>query len=334
MASNAPDDCGPDWAGTPDQWAAARAVLADLGLREADTRPPPRSEHNSSLLLPCEGAGGESYLLKFFIPPPEGHYYPAGVRLEDYARRESAFYRFLDSIDAGRRSLPAPRTVLIDSADPPRWILLERIASAVGPVQEVIGQEHVFDLLERLQGISSELLLGRRHFPLNRWDTISYLERVRLMYDPVLFVIGERRWTRCQEFFKEALRWTEARAPKLVHGDFTEQNVLVDPEGRPFLIDFERVGIGNEDHDLAWFWIHSKRSKDWKRALLERYLGERVGSDRIRSEWGIRASLVYLALRRLRFAILMHGDEAPTIPHNLALLDAALAGGEELFPTG
>ena len=39
--------------------------------------------------------------------------------------------------------------------------------------------------------------------------------------------------------------------PVLVHGDFCEQNIVVDEDGKPFLIDFERVGMGNVDHDLA-----------------------------------------------------------------------------------
>lgn len=311
----------------------AEALLEELGLSKAeDSRVRPESGHNSSILLPCVGTEGQPFLLKYFVPPAEGVFYPAGVRLEDYPRREGAFYRFLDTVDPDRRDLPAPKTVVLDPADPPQWILLERIPSAVGPAEEVLGQDHVFELLQQLQKVDMDSILGRRNFPLNRWDTVSYLDRVRLMYDPVLFVVGEQRWTRTTEFFTEALRWTETRPPVLVHGDFTEPNIVVDQNGRPFLLDFERVGVGSVDHDFAWFWIHSGRSSKWKRELLERYLGPRVGSDRIRSEWSIRAALVYLALRRLRFGYLMHGAEDPQVTPNLALLDAALVGGDSLFP--
>ncbi len=320
-------------AGPPEYVAAARAVLAELGVAEAVQQGVrPLSGHSTSILLPCTGVNGEPFLLKYLHPPAEGVIHPAGARREDYPRREAAFYRFLDTIDPERRLLPAPRTVLMDPRDPPNWILLQHIEVAIGPVEEVLGQDHVFELLGQLQSIASDSLLGRRNFPLNRWDVVSYMERGRLMYDPVLFVIGERRWTRAQEFFKEALRWTETRRHAVVHGDLTDLNVLVDGEGRPFLIDFERVGIGNEDHDFAWFWIHARRTAEWKRSLVERYLTLRVGSDRIRSEWGIRAALVYLALRRLRFGYLTFGAEDRNAVANLALLDAALQGGGELFP--
>ena len=317
----------------PEHLESARRVLGELELNESPVpRVRPVSGHSSSIPIPCEGPEGRLFLLKFFIPPAEGKFYPTGVRIDDYARREGAFYRFLDSTDPDRNLLPAPRTVVMDPADPPRWILLERIPTAVGPVEEVLGMDQLFDLLRMLQAVPMQRLMGRRDFPLNHWDPVSYLDRIRIMYDPVLFVIGEKRWTRTQEFFQEALRWTDTRPSVLVHGDFTEQNILVDDEGRPYLLDFERVGFGNVDHDLAWFWIHTGRSQDWKRQLLQRYLGERVGSDRIRAEWGIRATLVYLALRRLRFGFLMFGDDDRNVSANLALLDATLVGGAELFP--
>lgn len=312
---------------------AARAVLQDLNLEESqNVRVRPASGHHSSILVPCEGKDGREFLLKFFIPIAEGQYYPSGVRLEDYARREGAFYRYLDSVDSERRMIPAPRTILLDAADPPRWLLLERIPTAVGPVEEVLGMEHVTELLAMLRSLQVEQLLGRRDFPLNRWDTVSYRDRVRMMYDPVLYVIGEERWTRTVEFYDEALRWTETRQQYVVHGDFTPANILVSEEHDPFLIDFERVGIGNEDHDFAWFWIHAERSQDWKRRLLEKYWETKVGSARIRSEWGIRAAVVYLALRRLRFSFLMLGEDDPKRLQNLGLLDAALIGSRDLFP--
>lgn len=315
------------------QMLSARAILLELGLVEnPEIRVRPVSGHNSSVLLPCIGPTGVEFVLKFFVPPADARYYPPGVRIEDYARRECAFYRYLDSIDPDRHDIPAPRTILLDPGDPPHWMLLEWIRSAPGPTEESLGVDQIFDAMSTLRAIRTDHLLGRRDFPLNHWNVVSYLDRVRLMYDPVLGVIGQRRWRRALEFFNEAIRWTETRPPVLVHGDFTEQNVLVDGDGQPFLIDFERVGVGNEDHDFAWLWIHATRGQEWKRALLNRWFSTRWGSDRIKSEWGIRAALIYLALRRLRFGRLAQGPSDEHAPRNLALLDAALNGGPELFP--
>ena len=125
-------------------------------------------------------------------------------RADDYARREVGFYRLLDSIDPDRRDFPAPRTIAVGPGDPPRWVLLEWKPHAVGPAEEVIGQDHVIELQRRLAAVPTERLLGRRGFPLEHWDPIGYLDRIRHMYDAVLFVLGEARWRHVQRFFAEA----------------------------------------------------------------------------------------------------------------------------------
>ena len=311
---------------------AARRVLRELNLVEA---PRPRrlvSGHRSSLPFVADAANGRTYPLKFYLPPEPGTVLPAGVRADDYARREAGFYRLLDSIDPGRRDFPAPKTIAFGPGDPPAWLLLEWIPGAVGPAEEVIGQDHVAELLQRLRALPTERLMGRRGLPLEHWDPVGYMERVRAMYDAVLYVVGEARWRQLQRFFREAVRWTDGRPQVLVHGDFAESNIVVTDDGRSFLVDFECVGLGNRDHDFAWFWIHSQRHQEWKRSLLSRWLGHSVGGDRIRSEWGIRSAIVYLAVRRLRWGYLTSGDDDARRSSNLALIDAALAGGRDLFP--
>lgn len=314
------------------QLEAARQVLRELNLKEV---PRPRrlvSGHRSSLPLVADAQNGRTYLLKYYLPPEPGAVLPAGVRAHDFALREAGFYRLLDSIDPHRRDFPAPRTIAFGPGDPPRWILLEWIPGAVGPAEEVIGQDHVHELLQRLGNVPTERLLGRRGLPLEHWDPIAYMDRIRAMYDAVLFVLGEPRWRQLQRFFGEAVRWTDGRKQVLVHGDFHESNIVVTDEGRPFLVDFECVGLGNRDHDFAWFWIHCQRHHEWKKQLLARWFGGAVGGDRIRSEWGLRAAIAYLAVRRLRWGYLTAGEDDARRSSNLALLDAALVGGRDLFP--
>src|SRR5687767_10262808 len=126
-----------------DTLARAREVLADIGLTESsESVARPTSGHRSSVLVPCEGANGQGFLLKVFEPPLLGHFYPPEIRFEDFARRETAFYRFLETYDPDRHALSAPKSILIDTKDPPEWILLERIVGAVGPTQELISMDH------------------------------------------------------------------------------------------------------------------------------------------------------------------------------------------------
>lgn len=310
----------------------AHQTLADLGLQPSTRRLRLQSSHGSSAPIAAEGQNGRMFLLKWFLPPRQDQIYPVGAKPEDFARREAGFYRLLDSIDPERRDLPAPKTVLVGPGDPPKWLLLEWLQVAPGPSEEVLLADHVIELLEKIQAIPVDRLLGRRDFPLNHWDPIGYLERIRLMYDAVFGVLGESRWRHLLKFFDEAVRWLDGRKPVFVHGDFLESNLLVDEDDRPHLLDFERVGMGNSDHDFAWFWIHSTRSQEWKKNLLHRWLGNRVGGDRIRCEWGIRTALALLAVQRLRWGFLKYGDEDPRQSANLALLDAAIAGGRDLFP--
>jgi aminoglycoside phosphotransferase (APT) family kinase protein len=317
---------------TETHWQEARATLRDLDLQEVTPQHGLASGHRSSLPIVARGGGGRTFLLKYYLPATPETILPAGARGDDFSRREAGFYRLLDSIDPARRDFPAPRTIAVGPGDPPRWLLLEWLPGARGPAEEVIGQDHVHELLAKLRDVPTDRLLGRRGFPLEHWDPIGYLDRIRAMYDAVLFVLGESRWRHVQRFFAEAVRWTDGRKHVLVHGDFQENNIVVTEDGRPFLVDFECVGVGNRDHDFAWFWIHSQRHPEWKRQLLGRWFGGAVGGDRIRAEWGIRSTIVYLAIRRLRWGFLTHGDEDPRSSANLALLDAALEGGRGFFP--
>jgi aminoglycoside phosphotransferase (APT) family kinase protein len=311
---------------------AARDVLRGLHLTEIQAPLRLESGHRSSLPILAETGTGRTFLLKYYLPLAADVILPTGARAGDFSRRETAFYRLLDSMDPERREFPAPRTIAFGPGDPPEWLLLEWLPGAVGPREEVIGQDHVHGLLDRLAAVPTERLMGRRGFPLEHWDPIGYLDRIRSMYDAVLFVLGEARWRQLQRFFGEAVRWTDGRPHVLVHGDFQESNVVVTDDDKAFLIDFECVGIGNRDHDFAWFWLHTSRHPDWKRRLLNRWLGSAVGGDRIRAEWGIRSTIAYLAIRRQRWGYLTHGDDDPRRSSNLALLDAALEGGGALFP--
>ncbi|MBM3962789.1 MAG: hypothetical protein FJ306_12940, partial [Planctomycetes bacterium] len=132
------------------QWQEARAVLADLGLTAQEQPHGLMSAQRTSLPVLASASGGKGFLLKYYLPLPEATVLPPGAGPADFGRRESGFYRFLDSVDPQRRDFPAPRTIAYGPGDPPRWILLEWLPLAAGPAEEVIGQEHAIELLRKL----------------------------------------------------------------------------------------------------------------------------------------------------------------------------------------
>ena len=137
--------------------AAARALLQELHLTEVEQLRPKVSGHGSSLPLVAKNDAGRQFLLKYYLPPAADKVLPFGVRAEDYSRRESGFYRLLDSIDPARREFPAPHTIAVGPGDPAPWLLLEWLPAAPGPREEVI-----FTLLGRTTTVLSAPATPRR----------------------------------------------------------------------------------------------------------------------------------------------------------------------------
>ncbi len=66
---------------------------------------------------------------------------------------------------------------------------------------------------------------------------------------------------------------------------------------------------------------------------IPRFMAGKHGSTYVRAQWGMRATAVYLACRRLRFGHVVHGVKDKYRKSNLALLEAAVAGGADFFPS-
>ena len=92
------------------QHQEATAVLDSLGLTAVDGGGRSRSPSNS-LPVVARNEDGRCFLLKYYLPAGERTILPAGVRADDYAWRETGFYRLLDSVDPGRREQVADERV-------------------------------------------------------------------------------------------------------------------------------------------------------------------------------------------------------------------------------
>ena len=116
--------------------------------------------------------------------------------------------------------------------------------------------------------------------------------------------------------FREARLWAEAHLPPpepsvLVHGDLLGQNILVDPDGPPSVIDWEYAQRGDPAHDLAIVTRGVRRPFQVERGLeklLEAY--RRHGGTGITIEH-VRIHELCLAAGWYRDALVGRGPHAP-----------------------
>ena len=87
-------------------------------------------------------------------------------------------------------------------------------------------------------------------------DAASELEK----YEAIYRGVGDRR-----PIFEAAFRWLKDRAPTLenpvlVHGDFRNGNLMIDPHtGLAAVLDWELAHLGDPAEDLGWICVNSWR---------------------------------------------------------------------------
>ena len=100
--------------------------------------------------------------------------------------------------------------------------------------------------------------------PLETSDAASELAH----YETVYRELGARR-----PVFEAAFRWLAARAPSLerpvlVHGDFRNGNLMIDPEaGLVGVLDWELAHLGDPAEDLGWICVNSWRFGEWRKPV-------------------------------------------------------------------
>jgi len=74
--------------------------------------------------------------------------------------------------------------------------------------------------------------------------------------------------------YEVAFRWLRARlpemprAPRLLHGDFRNGNLIVGPEGVRAVLDWELAHIGDPAQDLGWITVNS-----WRYGVIDKAVG-------------------------------------------------------------
>jgi aminoglycoside phosphotransferase (APT) family kinase protein len=100
--------------------------------------------------------------------------------------------------------------------------------------------------------------------PLATSDAASELAR----YEAVYRELGARR-----PVFEAAFRWLTDRAPPLdqpvlVHGDFRNGNLMINPaKGLVGVLDWELAHLGDPAEDLGWICVNSWRFGEWRKPV-------------------------------------------------------------------
>jgi len=100
--------------------------------------------------------------------------------------------------------------------------------------------------------------------PLPTSDAASELKRYEALYRD----LGAER-----PVLEATFRWLEGRAPPLarpvlVHGDFRNGNLMVDPAaGLVGVLDWELAHLGDPAEDLGWICVNSWRFGQWRKAV-------------------------------------------------------------------
>lgn len=309
--------------GGPPETAQILECIEELGLQPRESQP---FQTHNALFLQAEGRDGRLFLFKFYLSCPVGRFEPGLDPEGDCCRREAAFYRFLDVVDRDRVFLNVPRLVITDQGDPPRWVLLEGIPGLRKATEEPPRPDWLLDAMVSLQRIPLRLTQGRRGLALERWDPYAHREVVLKMREHVEPKVGPKAWDLLVRTLNEAREWTDSQEPVLVTGDFQDDSILMDEDGRIYLQEFRRVGWGNPDHDFSWYWVGTTRGKEFRDQLFQRYCASMGPSERARVEWAIRSTAIYRASLALS-----QSNTTEEIASAGELLERAILGGTYLF---
>jgi aminoglycoside phosphotransferase (APT) family kinase protein len=105
--------------------------------------------------------------------------------------------------------------------------------------------------------------------PTLRDDPFWFIRQTLQEWQAILVAVGHNE-------FEPVMTWIEDRMPNLpcqqysvLHGDFHDLNILINPAGEPFVIDWTNIGVGDFRFDLAWtLLLHGLYGGDEDRELI------------------------------------------------------------------
>lgn len=151
-----------------------------------------------------------------------------------------------------------------------RGFVMRRVQGETVP-RKILRDDAFAAIRPRLAGLCGTVLADIHATPVGtvpQLASFTPLERLEWLY-------GHYRATgQVSAVFAWAFAWLKAHAPEppevpaLVHGDFRNGNLMVDPQGIAAVLDWENAHLGDPAEDLGWFCIPS-----WRFGNLDRPAG-------------------------------------------------------------
>jgi aminoglycoside phosphotransferase (APT) family kinase protein len=162
---------------------------------------------------------------------------------------------------AGRSGVPVPgiRGILRPADDLGSGFLMDRIPGET-IARKILRDDEFADVRPRLARHCGSILaaihgIATRDLPLAVSPARTQLDQYRSLYDA---------YDHPHPVFEVAFRWLADRipaetAPRLVHGDFRNGNLVIGADGVRAVLDWELAHLGDPMEDLGWICVNSWR---------------------------------------------------------------------------
>lgn len=194
---------------------------------------------------------------------------PAGVPIVEKIGLEAEAALMQAAEQAG---VPSPHVhyVIAPQDDFGRGFFMSHVeGEALG--RKIVRDEQFAAIRPRLARLAGETLarihtIDAARFP--ELPRITPAEEVATMFQ------NYRRWSEPRPVFELAFRWLDERmpaaiaAPRLVHGDFRNGNMLIAPDRIAAVLDWELAHVGDPMRDLGWICTAA-----WRFSVIDKPVG-------------------------------------------------------------
>ena len=184
------------------------------------------------------------------------------------------------------------------------WILREYIAGkTMGDLREInknfVRKKHISLILQEIflsREVAKEIFSSKNcpiKLPRTTYAHNFYLkEKDKLDYHPFIFKKEIKRYQTKEIDFEKVLnfyrKYRRLLADSLtitVHGDLNPKNLLITPDDKIYIIDWDRIHWDNLVSEIDFLWASAWNYQDWQAELLKQYFAEVKNKDKFITLW-------------------------------------------------